>query len=303
MKSLQPIPQCIDCLVGLAQMAASLISQDDEMLQVRARTLAHRILDKARKREMTSPEIANHILREIMAFAGVPDPYAGFRAKEMELAREIFRQVEYHKGDDLRSRINLAVLGNSLDFFKEPKEALADVPLQLREGLRFFRDDISCLEDFLSAGPELVLYLADNAGEIYFDYPLFEHLRERAHRTVLVVKGGPSLNDLTRIDLRLSRLEERFPEVVDTGTEGVGIEWGRLSKEFLDLLDNADLVISKGMANFETIYPRGLPTPVFFLFRAKCQPMQDYLMAPAESLLALWQSGGNWPNNLQKETR
>ncbi|MFH1241276.1 MAG: ARMT1-like domain-containing protein [Pseudomonadota bacterium] len=298
MKSLQPIPQCIDCLVGLAQMAAGLISQDDKMLQIRASAAAHRILDKARKREMTSPEIANHILREILAFAGVPDPYAGFRAKEMELAREIFRQVEYHQGDDLRSRIDLAVLGNSLDFFKEPEKALADVPRQLREGLRFFRDDISCLEDFLSAGPELVLYLADNAGEIYFDYPLFEQLRERAHRTVLVVKGGPSLNDLTRADLRLSRLEDRFPEVVDTGTEGVGIEWGRLSKEFLDLLDNADLVISKGMANFETIYPRDLRTPVFFLFRAKCQPMQDYLKAPADSLLALWHNGGNWLNNL-----
>ncbi len=288
MKSLQPIPQCVDCLVGLAHLAATFISKDDAALREHAERAAHRVIERARERVMTSPEIANHILREIRGLTGVPDPYARFRATEMELAREIFARVEYHKGDGLRSRIDLAALGNSLDFFKRPEETLAEIPLELRKGLRFFRDDISRIDDFLSSGPELILYLADNAGEIYFDYPFFEYLRDRSHRTVLAVKSGPAVNDLTRSDLRHARLEDRFPDVVDTGIDGVGIEWDRLSRKFIGLLDNADLIISKGMANFETIYPRDLPTPIFFLFRAKCQPMQDYLKAPAGSFWAMW---------------
>ena len=40
--------------------------------------------------------------------------------------------------------------------------------------------------------------------------------------------------------------------------------------------------------NFETLYPRSLPCPVFFLLRVKCRPMGDYLQAPPESFWALW---------------
>ena len=35
----------------------------------------------------------------------------------------------------------------------------------------------------------------------------------------------------------------------------------------MDLLASADLVISKGMANFETLYSRDVAAPVFFLFK------------------------------------
>ena len=140
-------------------------------------------------------------------------------------------------------------------------------------------------------GPRLVLYLSDNAGEIYFDYPLYTYIRERAGRTILVVKGGPSMNDLTRTELESSQLGKRFAEVGDTGTDGVGIEWDRVSEEFLHLVDEADLIISKGMANLESIYPRKLSCPVFFLFKAKCRPIQGYLHSPANSFWALLHDG------------
>ena len=106
-----------------------------------------------------------------------------------------------------------------------------------------------------------------------------------------MVKGGPSLNDLTRSELATFHLGERFAEVADTGTDGVGIDWDRVSEAFLHLIDGADLIVSKGMANLESIYPRKLTCPVFFLFKAKCQPIQDYLHSPADSFWALWHDG------------
>jgi hypothetical protein len=75
---------------------------------------------------------------------------------------------------------------------------------------------------------------------------------------------------------------------MDTGTDGVGIELDRVSDKFRQALGEAELVLSKGMANFETLYPRPLPCPVFFLLRVKCRPMRDYLQAPPESFWALW---------------
>ena len=291
MEPFKALAQCVDCLMDLAQQAATLAAGEDPGFLAEAEAAAREILIDAERRSLTSPETANQILREIRRRSGVSDPYAEFKAREMAQAENVFPQLERYMGDDLRSRMSLAVLANSLDFFTEPDEALSQIPDQIQKGLSFFHDDIDRLEGFLSAGPGLALYLTDNAGEIYFDQPLYEYIQERAGRTVLVVKGGPSLNDVTRAELKVSGLEKEFSEVADTGTDGIGIDWKHVSKGFLDLIDQAHLIVAKGMANFESIYPRGLRTPVFFLFKAKCQPMQDYLEAPPESYWALWRDG------------
>jgi hypothetical protein len=81
---------------------------------------------------------------------------------------------------------------------------------------------------------------------------------------------------------------DRFDMVADTGTDGAGIDWDHVSGEFLDLLASADLIVSKGMANFESLYPRRISAPSFYLFKVKCEPIQNYIQAPAGSFLALW---------------
>jgi len=274
--------------MGLARQAAAQARGDDSSFLLQIEAVAREILADAEQKGLTSPDVGNRILREVRIRSGVSDPYAKFKAREMAQARKILSQMKGTLSDDLRSCVNLAALGNSFDFFTDPDEALSQIPEQIQKGAFFFHDDIDRLEGFLSAGPGLVLFLTDNAGEIYFDQPLYEYIQERAGRTVLVVKGGPSLNDLTRVELRADDLEEKFSEVADTGTDGVGIDWEGVSKEFLGLVDQADLILAKGMANFESMYPRDLPCPVFFLFKVKCQPMQDYLEAPGESYWALW---------------
>jgi uncharacterized protein with ATP-grasp and redox domains len=107
-----------------------------------------------------------------------------------------------------------------------------------------------------------------------------------------VVKGGPALNDLTRVEIQSARLEGTFDYIADTGTDGAGIDWDNVSLEFLDLFGSADLIISKGMANFETLYPKSIPVPSFYLLKVKCEPIQNYIQAPVNSFLALWKEGG-----------
>jgi uncharacterized protein with ATP-grasp and redox domains len=291
MELLQAFPQCADCLMGMTRQVADLIAGNDPDLRARTGSVAREIIGHARDLNLTSPEAANQILRKIRHLSGVSDPFARFKASEMAGAERISSMLENYTKDDLGYLVSLAVLGNSLDFFKDAEQALSDIRDQVRKGISFYHDDTAKLENFLQRGPRLVMYLADNAGEIYFDYPLYTYIRERAGRTILVVKGGPSLNDLTRAELEGSQLGIKFGEVADTGTDGVGIEWDRVSGEFLSLVNEADLIISKGMANLESIYPKRLSCPVFFLFKAKCQPIRDHLNAPAESFWALWHDG------------
>ena len=288
---LEPFPQCLDCLYGLTDAAAGFAAGDDEALRQEATAAGRRILAENQDSGLTSPEAANLVIREIKRLTGAVDPYRNFKDQERVTAARAFDRARQLLGDSLPDRVALAALGNSLDFFMSPEESLAQVEQRAREGLAFQTDDIGRLGLALEAGPGLVLYLTDNTGEIYFDLPLYEYISARARRVVLVVKGGPALNDLTREELARSGLASRFSEVAETGSDGVGIEWELASPEFHDLVRGADLIISKGMANLETISPHPLPCPVFFIFQVKCGPMRDFLDAQPNSYWALWREG------------
>lgn len=291
MKPLQPIPRCVDCLMSLAKDVVTLAASENPGLVEKAEHIARNILADAGNNKSSSPQIANRILREIKQITGIADPYENFKAREMAQARKIFSHIEEHVSGNLRSRATLAALGNCLDFFKNPAEALADIPGLFRNGISFYFDHIDPLQVYLSTRPKIVVYLTDNAGEIYFDIPLYEYLKRHCERIYLVVKGGPSFNDLTRVELQSQKLIDRFDIVTDTGTDGAGIDWDNVSGEFLDLLASADLIVSKGMANFETLYPKRISAPSFFLLKVKCEPIQNYIKAPADSFLAIWKEG------------
>ena len=296
MNPLQPIPQCVDCLMSLAKTVVSLAASENPGLVEKAERIARNILEDAGNNESSSPQIANRILREIQKITGVSDPYEDFKAQEMAQARNVFTDLTDPVADNLRSRATLAVIGNSLDFFKNSEQALADSPSLFRNGFSFYFDHLDQLEALLTTKPQKVLYLTDNAGEIYFDIPFYDYLKKHCGCIYLVVKGGPSLNDLTRVELRTANLEDRFDRVTDTGTDGAGIDWDNVSREFMELFASADLIISKGMANFETLYPRRISAPSFYLFKVKCEPIQNYIQAPADSFLALWKGGNSSVN-------
>jgi uncharacterized protein with ATP-grasp and redox domains len=291
MKTLDPIPQCLDCLLSLAKSAAALAGAGDSDIIKKAEAITREILEDASDNRLGSHQVAGQILREITRLTGVSDPYKQFKAQEMALARKVFSQIKHHNLNDLRSCVRLAILGNSFDFFKDPAEALAEIPAQLNTDTSFFYDDIHRLAAFIKKRPGRVLYFSDNAGEIFFDIRLYEHIKARAQNTILVVKGGPSLNDLTRDEMQFADLGDFFSEVADTGSDGVGIDWDNASKEFLDLVASSDLIIAKGMANFEAIYPKNIAPPVFFLFKVKCEPVHRLIQAPVGSFIALWKEG------------
>ena len=296
MKPLQPIPQCINCLMSLAKAVVTLAASENPDLVEKAEHITRNILEDAGNNKSSSPQIANRILREIQQITGIADPYEDFKAREMAQARKVFTDLTDHVADNLRSRATLAAIGNSLDFFKNSEQALADIPSLFDNGFSFYFDHLDQLEALLTTKPQKVLYLTDNAGEIYFDIPFYDYLKKHCGCIYLVVKGGPSLNDLTRVELQTANLEDRFDIVTDTGTDGAGIDWDNVSGEFLDLFASADLIVSKGMANFETLYPRRLSVPSFYLFKVKCEPIQNYIQAPADSFLALWKGGNSSVN-------
>ena len=120
-----------------------------------------------------------------------------------------------------------------------------------------------------------ILYLCDNAGEIVFDRVLLETLRDLGKDVTAVVKGSPVINDATLDDARAAGLQE-CSTVIDNGSDGIGTLLEACSELFLDAYRTADLIISKGQANFETLVQNG-DERIFFLFKVKCPVVASFL--------------------------
>jgi uncharacterized protein with ATP-grasp and redox domains len=173
---------------------------------------------------------------------------------------------------DLSSRLLLAAAGNAIDAGVDVAPDVVFAHFEAARQEEPGRDDRSQFLSWLYgiARPR-VLYLLDNAGEAVFDREVMRTLRARGASVTAVVRHAPILNDVTPREAALLGLEE-VARVTDTGSPGYGLVSWVESGEYVRLTDAADLVVSKGIANLETLSHRPLPRPALFLYRAKCGP-------------------------------
>ncbi|MCI5143996.1 MAG: DUF89 family protein [Candidatus Electrothrix sp. AR3] len=138
----------------------------------------------------------------------------------------------------------------------------------------FILDDYPVLLQALNRTAPTVLYLCDNCGEIVFDGLLIEQLQHRGCQVTAAVRGYPVINDATLADARLCGLDKICP-VISNGTACPGTPLAQCSEDFKQHFQDADLIISKGMGNFETLATE--PAPIFFLFTVKCRQVARHL--------------------------
>ena len=82
------------------------------------------------------------------------------------------------------------------------------------------------------------------------------------------VKSKPIINDATYEDAVLSGLNVSGTQIIESGCDSPGTLLQDATREFRDLFNTADIVISKGQGNFEGLSDCG--RPVFYLLKAKC---------------------------------
>jgi len=133
-----------------------------------------------------------------------------------------------------------------------------------------------------------VLYLADNAGELYFDLPLVKWMKQFA-QVIYVVKPSPVQDDLTLDDVRKSGLEGEFGKVISTGVASPGIVFSLASAQFKREFESADLIFAKGMGHYEALSELPPEGRFFYCLMAKCQPVANSLGVPINSYVAMLQ--------------
>ena len=171
--------------------------------------------------------------------------------------------------DPVYAGLQFAILGNYLDFsalqgevsFEELDELLAQA-----EKLPLDPVVYRALCADLARGGKL-LYLTDNAGEIGFDRVLADQIHRAYPRIAITfcVRGGPAVNDATRADAAAVGIS--FP-VIDNGNRIPGTQIDQLGAEARRALDGADVILSKGQGNVETL--RGCGRNIYYAFLIKC---------------------------------
>lgn len=272
--------ECYPCLANLVRQAAELATED-YVLRGKAIDQGLRLLGREFSTDKTSIAVATLLHRVVREVTGNVDPYSHMKEAEVDMAKSLRRGWQTDHEGSLRNRIILAVRGNNIDFFKDM--------MQIREGLRlpveFAIDDTPQLERKLE-NAKVILYLADNAGEVFFDLPLVERLEDFAPVTY-AVKGSPVQNDMTLEDLERFGLAEELSRVITTGTDTPGVDMAMASEEFKAEFEAADLVLAKGMGYWETLSELTPEGKVFYLLKAKCKPVADSLGVALNSYVAL----------------
>ena len=273
---------CYECLRRLLCQAADLATDDASLKQL-ATEEAMQILDNEFSYSQLSIAIATKIHKVIKEVTHNPDPYKAMKEREMTLARELYPELRSRYKDDLRGCLKLAAAANAIDFFREPGSIKDDI----REPVSFAVDDSEQFEAKLKDAGK-VLYLADNAGELYFDLPLVKWMKQFAH-VIYVVKPSPVQDDLTLDDVRRSGLEGEFGKVISTGIASPGVVFSLASAQFKREFESADLIFAKGMGHYEALSELPPEGRFFYCLMAKCQPVANSLGVPINSYVAMLQ--------------
>nr|MBC7244645.1 DUF89 family protein [Chloroflexota bacterium] len=201
-------------------------------------TRVHRLLKERTKQEMPFRD-----LRKRCNEAGL--------ALRDQVAREVMGI-----GNDLE-RLRLLVLwaiaGNYLDFrtvgtgYHLPVEDIAaQLSLVVSEGLAV--DHVAALQALLRKHCR-VLYLADNVGEIALDTLLVAELQRYGCHITVAIKGGPITSDAVWEDAHEVGMDKLAPLIL-TGPDTLGLPLDEMSADLRAELEQTNVVISKGQANY-----------------------------------------------------
>lgn len=262
--------ECIHCLarqaVEIAEEATSNIAMQEEIIKRSLKELGELDFNE------TAPEIAFRMHQHAKNITGNVDPYIRLKEQYNEIAQEIYERIKKEKWlekaeDRFDMACRLAIAGNIIDFSVGIKLAQSDIIKSVEDSIKhdIFGAGTAALRMAVEKA-ENIMYIADNSGEIIFDKFLLENLP--LDKVIYVVKGGPILNDATMQDAISTGVADMV-KVMDNGHSAQGTVLKDCSKEFKQSFDKADLVISKGQANFETLSDIKDKT-IFYLLRAKC---------------------------------
>jgi len=219
-----------------------------------------------------------HLSREVhllfKKYSGNDNPYKLVKrqSNDMVLSRyDNLKKTVTTSADPFVTALKLAIAGNIIDY-GIPQQFDLDETIRKVLTSDFAIDHSKDLKQSLSEAKS-VLYIGDNAGEIVFDKLFIETI----HHPDLwyAVRGAPIINDVTMEDAKYVQMND-VAHVIGNGYDAPSTMLSHCSEEFKDLFSRADIVISKGQGNLESLLHES-SKKIYFLLMVKCDVIADIL--------------------------
>ncbi|NPA81147.1 MAG: DUF89 family protein [Epsilonproteobacteria bacterium] len=262
-------PDCLVCLFNQALRVSKAINCNercaDEILQKIALEISKLSVSQ------TPPEAAAILYPEISQIVGKEDLY---EEKKIESTNKAFEFIDFVKSeinnspDKIDAALRAAVAGNVIDF---ATEVMFDIDKEIEKIFHadFAIDDKKLFAQKLKTAKTLLI-IGDNAGEHVFDKIMIETIKDIYPdlEVYYAVRGKPIINDITTAEAKAIDLD-KVCEIVDSGVDTPGFVYERANEKMKRLYDECDLILAKGMGNFECMEDKK-DKRLFFLFKVKC---------------------------------
>jgi uncharacterized protein with ATP-grasp and redox domains len=237
---------------------------------------------RAQSWDTTSAEIIELIWGKIADTTKNTDPFFSLKSEQNKRVMEIYPLLETlvdKASDPLYTAVKLAILGNSIDVMIH--DSIEDIEKSINKKLEapLSTEMYGRFKKRLTQS-RLVLFFGDNAGEIVFDKLLIKTIRKLHDPEIaFVVRSVPTLNDATLDEARAVGID-KTATLIANGIDGPlpGTILKRCSNKVNDMVSRADLIISKGGGNFDTLEEEkeSLKNKITFLLLSKCVPYYNY---------------------------
>ncbi len=271
---------CRNCILDDLKGALQLLDISDETRQ-RVLSEGERFLSGEFELSRAPSYYITAVHRQLKRMTGMAVPFAELRRAGNEvgllLSEKLRRQLtSLPQKEGFRLAVEWAIAANHLDFRTvgtgygfAPDEIEEILKAKLAKG--FAIDEFDMLWDIVHTVRK-VLYIPDNVGELAFDSIVLDYLRDFGCHTVVPYRGGPITSDATREDFDFLNTQAHAGEVICAGPDTLGISLEEASDELRAALQRAELIVTKGQANFYTMYSAqdSLRGRIVCLFTCKC---------------------------------
>ncbi|MDO4599285.1 MAG: ARMT1-like domain-containing protein [[Ruminococcus] gnavus] len=223
---------------------------------------------------ISSPALLVPISKIYERYWGKTDGMEEAKKQFNDLLLEKEQTLEEHiraQKDPLESALCYARIGNYIDFsaFKEVSEEKLFSMLEEQSQILLDSKEYAYFKEDLKKAKSFV-YLTDNCGEVVLDKIVIRLLKEQFPKLKItaIVRGCAVTNDVDMKAAEYVRLTD-LAEVLDNGSEIAGTDLAFVSAQVRERIEQADIILSKGQGNFETIHGCGLN--IYYLFLCKCE--------------------------------
>ncbi len=281
-------PKCPACLLNRAYMECKMVTDDYETI-FKAVGEALRILAERYPKREINAHIATYMHRRVYEVLGVEDPYKKLKEKANEVAMRflpIVRDFVERQDDRFRASAIASIIANTFDY------GVMDHRVADDDFMEYFKKQyakglaVDHLDEIRDLCRGKVVYLTDNCGEIVIDTLFMKEIKGICERLTVVVRGKPIISDATLEDAIKAGVDKIADEILTNGLGAVGIIEEELPAETLERLESSDVIIAKGMANYESLSESRFK-PIAFLLTAKCEPIAEDIGVKVGDMVAM----------------